>query len=172
VDGTMIFVLLWLVVICQRVIELLIAKSNENWMRKNGAKIVAEGHYKWIVFVHILFLVAVLIEGYFSHQFQTNLNQVLFIMFIIVQLLRIWCLASLGRFWNTKIIVLPNVALIKRGPYKLVKHPNYIIVGMEFVIIPLLFQAYITALVFPLIHIVLMFYRIPMEERALKGLKE
>jgi methyltransferase len=168
----MTFVLLWLMVICQRIVELLIAKSNENWMRKNGARVVAEGHYRWIVVAHVIFLATIFAEGYYHHQFQANLNQVLLVMFIIVQLLRIWCLASLRRFWNTKIIVLPNVALIKRGPYKFVKHPNYIIVGMEFVIIPLLFQAYITALVFPLIHVVLMFYRIPMEERALKGLKD
>ena len=96
----------------------------------------------------------------------------LFSLFIVLQTLRIWCIVSLGRFWNTKIIVLPRVALIKKGPYKYVDHPNYIIVGMELFVIPLLFGAYVTTFVFPILHLILLKIRIPKETEALSMLSK
>jgi methyltransferase len=96
-----------------------------------------------------------------------QLNYVLFLLFLLTQIARIWCIWSLGKYWNTKIIVLPGSPLVKKGPYKYVKHPNYIVVGAELFIIPLLFGAYITAVIFPILHILLLRVRIPCEEKAL-----
>ncbi|MFK4997793.1 isoprenylcysteine carboxylmethyltransferase family protein [Bacillus sp. N9] len=69
-------------------------------------------------------------------------------IFIMTQLARIWVIVTLGKYWNTKIIVLPGAQIVKEGPFKYVKHPNYIIVTIELLVIPLLCQAYITALIF------------------------
>src|SRR5699024_9972434 len=88
-------------------------------------------------------------------------------LFLIAQIVRVWCIYSLGRFWNTKIIVLPNVICIKKGPYKYLRHPNYVIVFVELFSIPLIFGAYVTSIMFPLLHLGLLAIRIPIEDRAL-----
>ncbi len=74
---------------------------------------------------------------------------------------------TLGRFWNTKIIVLPGVTVIKKGPYRYIKHPNYVIVAVELFVIPLLIGAQLTAFLFPILHLLLLRVRIPSEEKAL-----
>ncbi|WP_156289198.1 isoprenylcysteine carboxyl methyltransferase family protein [Oceanobacillus salinisoli] len=161
--------ILFIFIIVQRIVELRIAKRNEQWMRARGGVELASEHYKWFIIVHSLFFISVLMEVIFRDYETYELNNYLFAFFLLTQLARVWCIQSLGRFWNTKIIVLPNVALVKRGPYKYIQHPNYVIVGIEFFIIPLLFGAYYTAVVFPIFHLMLMKVRIPAEENALKG---
>ncbi|MUV39818.1 uncharacterized protein JNUCC1_03702 [Lentibacillus sp. JNUCC-1] len=155
----------------QRGLELVIAKQNERWMLQQGAVERGQRHYKLFIAVHILFFIALIAETSWRNDQAMTLNLVLFTLFIIVQLLRVWCITALGRFWNTKIIVLPGVSLIQKGPYKYVKHPNYIVVALEFIIIPLLFGAYYTAFLFPMLHFLLLKVRIPQEERALTTAK-
>jgi methyltransferase len=154
-------------IICQRLFEMKIAKRNERWMLARGGIRVGEAHYKWFLMLHTLFFISIMLEAGLYREETFSLNMILLAVFISAQLARIWCIASLGRFWNTKIIVLPRVALIRKGPYKYVKHPNYIIVAIELFIIPLLFGAYLTAILFPLLHLLLLKIRIPLEERAL-----
>ncbi|WP_343836478.1 isoprenylcysteine carboxyl methyltransferase family protein [Salinibacillus aidingensis] len=166
----MMYVLLWLVIVLQRVIELIYAKRNESRMKEQGAKVIQEDLYVWIVRTHIAFLLAILLEAYISHHFSATIQQVWLVLFIFLQAIRMWCIRSLGQYWNTKIIVLPGIQLVKRGPYKWVRHPNYLVVGLEFMIIPLLFKAYISACIFPVLHLALMSIRIPMEERTLQAL--
>lgn len=160
------FVLITFIVI-QRFIELRIAKNNEKWMKDRGGIEVGEKHYKWFIVVHTLFFIALFSEVMISSKPVYSVNIILLMLFILVQIGRMWCIQSLGRFWNTRIITLPGVALIKRGPYKYVKHPNYIIVAVEFIVIPLLFGAIITAIVFPILHAILLSVRIPSENKAL-----
>ncbi|SHF55497.1 isoprenylcysteine carboxyl methyltransferase family protein [Ornithinibacillus halophilus] len=157
------------VIIIQRLVELVIAKSNEKWMKARGGIEKGEEHYKLFILLHILFICSILLEVSVQEQGTAahSLDYFLFSIFIAVQLGRLWCIYSLGRFWNTKIIVLPRVALIKKGPYKYVKHPNYIIVAIELFIIPALFGSYLTAFVFPILHLLLLRVRIPKEEKAL-----
>lgn len=155
-------------IIGQRLVELVIAKNNEKWMKARGGIEAGSEHYKWFVYLHILFFISIMLEIFSKPDHVTiGFNYVYFTLFFAAQLTRIWCIYSLGRFWNTKIIILPRVALIKKGPYKYVKHPNYIIVAVELFIIPMLFGAYITAVVFPILHILLLRIRIPAEEKAL-----
>ncbi|OZU90152.1 hypothetical protein CIL03_03145 [Virgibacillus indicus] len=165
-DSIMWIILLF--IIAQRVNELVIAKRNERWMKARGGIETGEKHYKWFVVLHCLFFAAVIFEGLVRDTQETELNFFLLFIFIITQVARIWCITSLGKFWNTKIIVLPEFPLIKKGPYKYVKHPNYIIVGIELFIIPLLFGAFISAIIFPVLHILLLTIRIPSEERILQ----
>lgn len=158
--------ILLIIVITQRIVELFIAKRNEKWMIDRGGKVLGEKHYKWIVGLHILFFVTLIVETDWSMQY-VELNYMLLFIFFLTQFARYWCIVSLGKFWNTKIIVLPKVALIKKGPYKYMKHPNYLIVCMELIVIPLLFGAVWTTMIFPLLHIMIMFIRIPAENKAL-----
>ncbi|MDX5474323.1 MAG: hypothetical protein LPK00_02195 [Bacillaceae bacterium] len=154
-------------VITQRLAELFIARRNEEWMLRNGAKEYFPDHYKYIVMLHVAFLVAFVSEVII---FQHSLSPIwpgLIILFIFTQLLRVWAIKSLGRFWNTKIIILPNAKIVKKGPYKFIRHPNYLIVGLEIILIPLLFQAYVTAIVFTILNAVVLSIRIPLEEKAL-----
>ena len=166
---------LWFIfifIILQRVVELAIARRNEKWMIDKGGVEWGGEHYKWFIIVHLLFFFSILIEVSIRDYSGFVLNKTLFALFVITQLARVWCIQSLGRFWNTKIIILPGRSLISRGPYKYVKHPNYIIVGMELFIIPLLFGAYITAILFPVLHILLLFIRIPLENKALSEVEK
>lgn len=161
---------MWLLIgfiICQRLIELRIAKRNEQWMMQRGGVQLGGEHYKWFILLHIIFFLSVIVETGLQTSHSSSVNLLLLFVFIIAQVGRVWCITALGRFWNTKIIVLPRVALIKKGPYKFVKHPNYIIVAIELFVIPMLFSAYFTAIMFPLLHWCLLKIRIPHEEKAL-----
>lgn len=151
----------------QRLIELFIAKRNEHWIKRRGGVEIGDKHYKWFIVLHTLFFISLIVESIVRNNLYIQLNFALFILFIILQIGRVWCIYSLGRFWNTKIIVVPNVHLIRSGPYRYLKHPNYVIVAMELIVIPLLLMAYLTAIIFPLLHILLLMVRIPSENRAL-----
>lgn len=165
---------LWVIfgfLIFQRITELYIAKKNEKWMKSRGAFEAGQEHYKWFVLVHSFFFVSILLEVFLRPGAGHSLSLILLGFFVATQAARIWCLWSLGRFWNTKIIILPGATLINKGPYRYINHPNYWIVGIELIIIPLLFQAYFTAVVFPILHLLLLRIRIPEEEKALATLQ-
>jgi len=168
----MIYAVVWAIIVCQRILEVLIAKRNEQWMKEQGGKVIHERIYYWIVLTHILFLVAIILEGGLKGFFSYPIQPVYLFLFLLLQAFRLWCLFSLGKFWNTKVIVMENVTLIKKGPYKYIRHPNYVVVGLEFIVIPLLFHSYLTAVLFPILHIILMKYRIPLEDEALGRIKE
>src|SRR5699024_12280767 len=145
------------IVIAERLIELKIAAKNESWMKQHGGFEVGKGHYKLFIIMHVAFFLSLMVElQYITVGFHISL----FILFMLVQLCRVWCMLSLGRFWNTKIIVLPSVAVIKTGPYKYMKHPNYVIVFAELFLLPAMFGALWTASLFPLLHMSLLSVRI------------
>jgi methyltransferase len=93
-------------------------------------------------------------------------------VFVCAQLIRVWAISSLGTFWNTKIIVLPNVEVVRKGPYRFIKHPNYLVVSIELLVVPLMFGAYVTACLFTLLNVIMLSIRIPAEEKALRELTE
>lgn len=154
-------------VIAQRLAELSIAKSNEKWMKRMGGIEKGEKHYKWFILLHSSFFISIIVETSLKNHVLTEVNYMLLFIFLAAQAGRVWCMLSLGKFWNTKVIVLPGVALIKKGPYKYVKHPNYIIVAVELFVIALLVGAQLTAFLFPILHLFLLKVRIPSEEKAL-----
>jgi len=158
-----------IITITQRIVELLIAANNEQWMKERSGVEVGNEHYKFFILLHISFFLFFIAEVQFNVVTQDKLlfNVYFFTVFIIAQIGRIWCIVSLGRFWNTKVIVIPNVILIKKGPYRWLKHPNYVIVFIEFVSLPLIFGANFVAIIFPLLHLLLLTIRVPVEERAL-----
>lgn len=153
-----------------RFVELMIAKSNENWMKQRGAVEFGKAHYRYMVVMHILFFVTFILEKVLLNHGLSPFWPVLLLLFVLAQILRVWVISSLGRYWNTKVIVLPNAKVIMKGPYRFLKHPNYAIVSMEFIVIPLLFSAYYSACVFSLLNILMLRVRIPVEEKALRSL--
>jgi methyltransferase len=172
VGRLLIFYLVLAIIIIQRLAELRIARSNELWMKSKGALEFGQKHYKLMVMMHTLFFVALLAEVIVLKRGLSPYWPALLILFLVTQGVRVWALSSLGRFWNTKIIVLPNANIVRKGPYRFIKHPNYVIVTIELIVIPLLFQAYITAGVFTLLNAAMLYIRIPAEEKALKQLTE
>ncbi|MDP4161912.1 MAG: isoprenylcysteine carboxylmethyltransferase family protein [Bacillota bacterium] len=164
------FYLFFVTVTLQRICELIIAKQNEKWMKKQGAVEFGQAHYRAMVLIHFLFFLSFLSEVIFLKKVISPFWVVLLILFLITQVVRIWALFSLGKYWNTKILVLPETKVVKRGPYRFLKHPNYAIVTIELMIIPLLFQAYLTAIFFSILNMVILSVRIPAEEKALKEL--
>lgn len=166
----MLFTIFISVIIVQRIAELYIAKKNERMMKSKGALEFGQAHYPFIVAVHSLFFVSYILEVSLTGNEVSSYWPILFPLFLLTQAGRIWALTSLGPYWNTKIIVLPNARIIRKGPYRFIKHPNYTIVSAEFLIIPLMFEAYITATVFTILNIILLAIRIPAEEHALKKL--
>jgi len=151
----------------QRVSELLIAKRNEKWMKNQGAYEVGMDHYKFIVAVHFFFFLSLIVEFHFFEKEISSFYPVLLLLFILTQAIRIWAICSLGKFWNTKILILPYTESVIKGPYAFLKHPNYVVVALEILLIPLLFNAYVTAIVFTILNIMVLSIRIPIEEKAL-----
>ena len=160
-------------VILQRLLEVAYARSNERLMKQQGAIEAGAGHYKWIVLLHVLFFVSLIVEVEIWEPSYGRGWLVFLVVFIVAQILRVWALASLGRFWNTKILVLPGAKKVNSGPYRWIPHPNYIVVAMEIAALPMIFGAWRTAIVFSIANaLLLLLVRIPAEEKALRELKE
>lgn len=155
-------------VIIQRLAELCIAARNERWMRSQGAVEAGSSHYKWMVSMHTAFFFSVLAEVFLRKTQPPSFFIALLVFFLLLQLLRIWCLSSLGKFWNTKILVVPGAFVKRKGPYRFMRHPNYAIVSAELLLFPSLFGAYMTAALFTALNCWMLAVRIPAEERALR----
>ncbi|GAB7386428.1 alkylpyrone methyltransferase [Bacillaceae bacterium] len=156
-------------VLTQRGIEISLAKRNEKWIRSRGGIEAGADHYKYIVGLHVLFFLTLIGEFSLPGVEPPKWWSVPFCAFLVAQGLRYWCIRSLGPFWNTRILVLPGASPVCRGPYRYLRHPNYLVVTLELFTLPLLFGCYLTALVFPLLNLfVLRTFRIPAEEKALR----
>ncbi|SDL92876.1 isoprenylcysteine carboxyl methyltransferase family protein [Bacillus sp. OK048] len=160
------------VIIIQRLIELMIARKNEKWMKEQGALEFGTNHYPFIVLMHSLFFLVLVFEKIAFSRELAPIWPLLAAVFIFAQLMRVWAISSLGRYWNTKIIVLPNVDVVRKGPYRFIKHPNYLVVSIELLVVPLFYGAFVTACLFTLLNILMLSVRIPAEERALRELTE
>ncbi|KMJ59698.1 hypothetical protein AB685_02190 [Bacillus sp. LL01] len=163
----MIFALFFAFIITQRVVELGIARRNEQWILSQGAVEYGKEHYKYMVSLHVAFLASFLLEVVALDRTLSPFWPAILILFILTQSLRIWAIQSLGKYWNTKVLILPDASIVKTGPYKFLRHPNYIIVVMEIMLIPLMFNAFITAIVFTALNAWMLSVRIPLEERGL-----
>lgn len=151
----------------QRILELLLAKKNEKTVRKIGAIEYDVNGYKAIVLMHIAFFILLILEKILLNRQLNDFSPVLFLIFLLAQVLRYWAIKSLGIYWNTRILVIPKSSLIKQGPYKYLKHPNYVAVITEIAVIPLIFSCYITSILFSIINLMLLRRRIEIEEKAL-----
>jgi len=154
----------------QRLLELFYSRRNERRLRARGAVERGAGHYPIMVAVHALWLVSTLVEGLLRGPEPPVWWPVPLAAFLLVQPLRYWAILSLGMNWNTRILVLPGGKLVRIGPYRYFPHPNYVVVAVEVLTFPLIFGAWITAVVFSLLNAALLYVRIQTENRALKEL--
>ena len=167
VSASALLVIAVALVAVQRLFELVLARRNERRARARGAVERGEGHYPLIVTLHILWLVSTLVEGLLRGPEPLVFWPVPLALFLLVQPLRYWAIFSLGDRWNTKILVLPGEMPVRRGPYRYLGHPNYVVVVVEILTFPLIFGAWITALVFTVLNAAILSVRIREENRAL-----
>jgi methyltransferase len=154
----------------QRLLELRLSRRNERLLRARGAIERGRGHYPLMVALHALWLLSMLIEGLLRGPGLPALWPIPAALFLLVQPLRYWSIRSLGDYWNTRILVVPGAKLVARGPYRYLRHPNYVVVAVEVATFPLIFGAWVTALVFSVLNAALLFVRIREENRALAEL--
>jgi methyltransferase len=150
----------------QRLAEMAWARSNERRLRAAGAVEAGAAHYPVIVALHTGWVLYLWVAGW-------NRPLVLpwLALFAVLQLLRLWVLATLGRRWTTRVLFVPGEALVKRGPYRFISHPNYAVVAAEMFTGPLVFGLWGAAIVFGLLNLAMLAWRIRVEERALKPLR-
>jgi methyltransferase len=154
----------------QRLLELALSRRNERRLRARGALERGSSHYPVIVAIHTLWLVSTLVEGLLRGPEPPAWWPVPLAAFLLVQPLRYWAILSLGENWNTRVLVVPGGKLVRRGPYRYFSHPNYVVVAVEILTFPLIFGAWITAVVFSLLNAALLYVRIRTENRALRDL--
>jgi methyltransferase len=166
------FLIFWILLIIQRLAEVKIAKKNEKTLRSKGAVEAGSSHYKWMVTMHASFFLFLFTEVMFFNAISPTWWMIPFVLFLIAQVIRVWAITSLGVFWNTKIILLPGAEVVAKGPYRFIRHPNYLVVTLELLVIPLIFGAYVTALIFTILNILMLRVRITAEEKALMELTD
>jgi len=147
----------------QRLAELAIARRNTRRLLARGAYQVGAGHYPLIVVLHGAWL-----AGLWWLALGRPLIWPFAAAYFLLQPLRLWVLASLGGRWTTRIIILPGAPLVRSGPFRLLRHPNYAIVVAEIALLPLAFGLWEMAVVFSLLNAAILAIRIRAEERALR----
>ena len=146
----------------QRFAELMLSQRNTKRLLARGAYEVAPEHYPFLVLLHASWLAVLWFFGP-----GPPIHIIPFVLFVLLQLARVWVLATLGERWTTRIIVLPGAPLVTSGPYRWVNHPNYLIVIGEFAVLPLVFGLPMVAIVFSLLNAVMLAARIKAENQAL-----
>ncbi len=153
----------------ERIAELVVSSRNARWSFARGGVEYGRGHFPPMVALHTGLLLACLAEVWLlDRPFLPWLGWPMLVLVVASQALRWWCIATLGPRWNTRVIVVPGLPLVARGPYRWLHHPNYVAVVVEGFALPLVHSAWITALVFTVLNAVLLLaFRIPCENRAL-----
>jgi methyltransferase len=157
------FHLLLALVALARLLELGLARRNTRRLLAAGAIEAGRGHYPLIVAVHAAWFLALLLFVPPSRAPQWPWLG----LFLLLQPLRIWVIATLGRLWTTRVVSLPQAALVRAGPYRFLRHPNYLIVELELISFPLAFGAPIIAFAFGLTNALVLSWRIRIEDRLL-----
>ncbi|HEX6958172.1 MAG TPA: isoprenylcysteine carboxylmethyltransferase family protein [Ferrovibrio sp.] len=151
-------------VVLQRLAELALARRNTRRLLAQGGREYGAGHYPLFILLHASWLAAIAI----SVPLATQPVWPLIGIYGLLQLLRVWIIATLGRFWTTRIITLDHQPLVRRGPFRVLRHPNYWVVAAEILVLPLAFGAWPVALIWSVLNALLLRHRIGIEEAALQ----
>ena len=155
----------------ERLAELVLAQRNLAWSRARGGVEVGGGHYPMMVVLHLAFLVGCVVEVVvLKRPFIPVLGWTMLALVVAAQGLRWWCITTLGRQWNTRVVVIPGATRIDGGPYRWFSHPNYVAVAIEGLALPLVHTAWVTALAFTTLNAALLSTRVSVENRALASL--
>jgi methyltransferase len=162
------YVLLVGLVALERLAELVVSRRNLAWSLARGGSEHGKGHYPVMVVLHTALLVGAVVEVAVAERpFLPALGWPMLALVIASQALRWWCIRTLGPRWNTRIVVVPGLPLVHRGPYRVLSHPNYVAVVLEGAALPLVHTAWVTALVFTVLNLPLLAVRIRAEEAAM-----
>ncbi|AGC48500.1 hypothetical protein MYSTI_07228 [Myxococcus stipitatus DSM 14675] len=154
--------------VLERLVELVLSKRNAEWAFARGGVETGQAHYRFMVVFHTAFLAACVAEVFLLHRpFPATLGWVALGGAVLAQGLRYWAISTLGERWNSRIIVVPDLAPVEGGPYRFLRHPNYVAVVLELACVPLIHGAWWTAAFFSLGNLVLLSVRIRAEEAAL-----
>jgi methyltransferase len=160
------FLTLILLVAVERVAELVVSNRNLAWSKAHGGKEFGAGHYPVMVALHTGLLAGAVAEARARRRWVWPA----FWVVVAAQMLRWWCITTLGKQWNTRVVVVPGAARVAGGPYRFIPHPNYVAVVLEGAALPLVGGAWITALVFSVANAALLRTRIRVEDEALRSL--
>ncbi len=157
-------VIILLLVSLQRLSELVIARRNTAELLDRGGVEHGASHYPVIVLLHASWLMGLWYFGW-----NQDVNWVLLALYLVLQAGRFWVLATLGRRWTTRIIAMPRETLVAQGPFRFMRHPNYAIVALEVPLLPMVFGLTWYAVLFGLLNLTMLAWRISVEERVLRG---
>jgi methyltransferase len=167
-DSRLLYTLLVALVAVQRLVELRVSRRHERALRARGAVEAGAGHYPVMVALHTLFLAACMAEVWLlGRPFLPSLGWPALAVLLLAQALRYWTISTLGERWTTRVLVPAGEPLVAAGPFRFVRHPNYLAVALEIAALPLVHAAWLTALSFSAANVVLLRVRIGVEERAL-----
>jgi methyltransferase len=162
------YTVLLLAVAAERVAELGVSQRHLRWARARGGVERGQGHYPAMVVLHVALLVGCLVEVHtLDRPLLPWLGWPMLVVVAAAQALRWWCIATLGAQWNTRVVAVPGLPLVRTGPYRWLRHPNYVAVVAEGVALPLVHTAWLTALVFTVLNAWLLAIRIRCENRVL-----
>ncbi len=153
----------------ERTAELVVSWRNAAWAFARGGIEYGAGHYPVMVAVHSGLLLAAPLEVWLLGRAVPSWWWVAALAVAAAQVLRWTCIRTLGRQWNTRVIVVPGLPLVRSGPYRYVSHPNYVAVVVEVAALPLVHGAWVSALVFSALNAALLHTRVRAENRALAG---
>jgi methyltransferase len=169
-DSRALFTLLIAAVALERLVELLISRRHERALRARGAVEAGAGHYPVMVAIHAALLVGAPAEVWLlDRPFLPWLGWPMLALVAATMALRYWVIATLGERWATRVLVLPGAPLVAGGPYRFLRHPNYLAVAVEVVALPLVHTAWLTALVCGAANLAILAWRIRVEDAALRG---
>lgn len=155
-------------VAAERLLELVITRRHAARLLARGGIVVGQSHYVWMVLLHTSFLVAAPFEVFLLRRaFVPPLATVMVLVVLLTMALRYWVIATLGDRWTTHVVVVPDEAPVEGGPYRFLRHPNYLAVILEVAALPLVHTAWITALLFSVGNAFMLRTRIQVEENAL-----
>jgi methyltransferase len=152
----------------ERLAELVVSNRNLRWSRQHGGVETGAGHYPAMVLLHSALLVGCLAEVWLlDRPFLPLLGWPMLALVVAAQALRWWCISTLGPQWNTRIVVVPGAGRVSSGPYRYLRHPNYVAVVIEGAALPLVHTAWLTAVIFSVLNAALLSVRIRSESSAL-----
>jgi methyltransferase len=166
------YTLLIAAIAIERFAELVVSKRNLAWSRERGGAEFGAGHHPTMVVLHVGLLVGCLVEPMVAdRRFIPSLGWPMLAMVVAAQVLRWWCIITLGQQWNTRVVIIPDAPRVTGGPYRMISHPNYVAVVVEGIALPLVHSGWVTALVFTVCNAALLRTRIKVENTALAGLR-
>jgi methyltransferase len=167
--SALLYTVLVLAVGLQRLGEMAVSRRNAAWALARGGVETGRGHFPAMVVLHTGFLLGCVAEVWLTGRpFLPALGWPMLALVVACQGVRWWCVAALGPRWNTRVIVVPGMPLVTVGPYRWFAHPNYAVVVVEGVALPLVHTAWVTALVFTVLDAGLLTVRLRVERRALR----